>query len=41
MTSYFNEVIHMDLKEYKHQKIWILHLIDATTRYSTTCLIRT
>ena len=30
----------MDLKEYKHNKIWILHLTDAATRYSAACLVR-
>ena len=29
----------MDLKEYIHNKTWILHLIDAATRYSAACLI--
>ena len=41
IASQFNEVVCMDLKEYKHNKIWILHLIDAATRYSAGCLVRT
>ena len=31
----------IDLKEYIHNKKWILHLIYAATRYSAACLIRT
>ena len=36
----FNQVVCMDLKEYIHVKVWIFHLIDASTRYSAACLIR-
>ena len=36
----FNEVVCMDLKELEHTKLWMLHLIDAATRYSGACLIR-
>ena len=35
----FNDLISMDLKDYIHNEIWILHLIDAATRYSAACLI--
>merc|ERR1712215_103609 len=31
----------MDLKEYVHNKYWILHLIDSATRYSVATLITT
>ena len=30
-----------DLKEYVHNESWILHLIDAATRYSAACMINT
>ena len=30
----------MDLKEVEKGKVWIIHLIDAATRYTATCLIR-
>ena len=29
----------MDLKEFKHNQVWILHIIDSATRYSSACLI--
>ena len=41
MSDRFNQVVAMDLKEFKHNKIWILHLIDCATRYSAACLITT
>ena len=41
LADKFNGVICMDLKEYIHNKIWILHIIDAATRYSAACLINT
>ena len=31
----------MDLKELVHTKLWMLHLLDAATRYSGACLVRT
>ena len=34
----FNEVVCMDLKELEHIKLLMLHLIDAATRFSETCL---
>ena len=37
IANEFNEVLCMDLKEYKHNKVWILHLIDAATRYFAAC----
>ena len=42
LASDFNQVVCMDLKqvEFVHNT-WILHLIDATTRYSAACLIKT
>ena len=36
----FNEVVCMDLKEIEHTKLWILHLLDAATRYSGASLVR-
>ena len=36
----FNQVVCMDLKEIEHTKLWILHLLDAATRYSGASLIR-
>ena len=30
----------MDLKEVEKGKVWILHLVDAATRYTAACLIR-
>ena len=39
ISNKFNEVVCMDLKEYVHNKIWILHLIDSKTRYSAAALI--
>ena len=41
LADRFNQVVCMDLKEYKHNEIWILHLIDSATRYSAACLITT
>ena len=41
LADNFNQVACMDLKEYIHNKVRILHLIDAATRYSAECLIRT
>ena len=40
ISNTFNEVVCMDLKEYKHNKIWIFHLIDSKTRYSAASLIK-
>ena len=37
----FNDTVCMDLKEFEHLKIWILHLIDASSRYTAACLINT
>ena len=34
MSDRFNQVVSMDLKECKHHKSWILHLIDIAKRYS-------
>ena len=41
LADRFNQVVCMDLKEYKHNELWILHLIDSATRYSAACLITT
>ena len=34
LTSRFNQVVCMDLKEHVHNESWIIHLIDSVTRYS-------
>ena len=36
----FKEYVSMDLKEIEKEKLQILHLIDAATRYTTACFIR-
>jgi transposase InsO family protein len=41
LASHFNDVVCMDLVEFEHNKKWILHLIDASSRYSTATLIHT
>ena len=41
LATAFNEVVCLDLKEFKHNKVWILHLIDASTRYTAARLITT
>ena len=40
LAEKFNEVVCMDLKEFEHNKTWILHIIDAATRYSAACLVK-
>lgn len=35
----FNQVVAMDLKDYKTNKIWILHVIDLATRFSAARLV--
>ena len=40
LATKFNEVVCMDLKEFKHLEVWILHLIDASCKYSAACLIK-
>ena len=40
LASKFNQVVCMDLKEHKHLQTWILHLIDASCRYSAACIIK-
>ena len=39
LANRFNQVICMDLKEHIHNKSWILHIIDAATRFSAARLI--
>ena len=41
LATEFNQVVCLDLKEYIHNKVWILHMIDASTRYSAARLITT
>lgn len=41
MSQKFNETVCMDLKEFTHNKLWILHLIDYSTRYSAARMIST
>ena len=40
MTEEFNQVVYMDLKDVIKGKLWILHLIDAGTRYTNVMLIK-
>ena len=35
----FNDMLCLDLKEIINNKLWILHLIDSTTRYTAACLV--
>ena len=39
LAQNFNEVVCMDLKQIE-PSLWILHLIDAATRYSSACLVK-
>ena len=41
MSQKFNETVCMDLKEFIHNKLWILHIIDSSTRYSAARMIST
>ena len=41
LSDRFNEVVCMDLKEFEHNRTWILHIIDSATRYSAACIIKT
>jgi len=36
-----NDIVAMDLKEYQHNKVWILHLIDLATRFSAARFVYT
>ena len=36
----FNEYVSMDLKEVEKGNVWILYLIDASTRYTAACWIK-
>ena len=40
MARNFNEVVAMDLKEYKRGEIYFLHLIDMATRFSRSCIVK-
>ena len=40
VSDRFNQYISMDLKEVEKGKVWLLHLIDAATKYTAACLIR-
>ena len=37
----FNHTVCMDLKELEKGKVWILHMIDAATRYTAACIVYT
>ena len=39
LATNFNEVVVMDLKGWVIDKIWLLHLIDAATRFSLSAVI--
>ena len=41
VSDKFNDVVCMDLKELEKGKLWFLHLVDAGTRYTGACLIKT
>ena len=38
-TTAFNQTVMMDLKEVEKGKLWILHMVDSATRYTTATLI--
>ncbi len=40
LATKFNEVVAMDLKEWKKGSIYFLHLIDMATRFSLACVIK-
>ena len=35
----FNDMVAMDLKEVEKGKIWILHMVDCATRYTSACVV--
>ena len=37
MAKEFNEVVAIDLKEYKKGDIYFLHMVDMATRFSKLC----
>jgi len=41
IATRFNQVVCLDLKEYVKNKVWIMHMIDAATRYTAARLITT
>ena len=41
VANRFNQCVAVDLKAFDHNKIWILHLIDAATCFSAASLITT
>ena len=40
MAKEFNEIVAVDLKEYKKGKIYFLHMVDMVTRFSKSCVIK-
>ena len=40
MAKEMNDIVALDLKEYKKNDIYFLHMIDLATRFSRTCIIR-
>ena len=40
MARNFNEVVAMDLKEFKKGEIYFLHLVDMATRFSRSCIVK-
>ena len=40
MARIFNEIVAMDLKEYKKGQIYFLHLVDMATRFSRSCIVK-
>ena len=40
MAESFNETVGMDLKQWSsNPPVWFLHLVDHTTRYSSSCVV--
>jgi len=40
MAKEFNEVVAIDLKEYKKGEIYFLHMVDMSTRFSKSCVTK-
>ena len=41
LATEFNECVDMDLKQWSNQnKVWLIHIVDHLTRYSTSCFIQ-
>ena len=41
LATEFNECVAMDLKQWSYQnKVWLIHIVDHLTQYSTSCFIQ-